>query len=144
MNFYSLTVWNVFCRWDSPKPVSRMILSRGNICIRKEKAPYFQIPVGDDTGLGPVRIELLSLGSGVYALVFWKIRARRPMKHSSGDEFLADCVQDDLGGAVKVQFLHQIRPVRLHCVHTQVQKSGHFLVGFPFRQELQNFPLAFR
>jgi len=49
-----------------------------------------------------------------------------------GDNSFPDGVEDDFGGAVKVQLLHDPGPMSLNRIGTEVQHAGDFLVRFAF------------
>ncbi len=65
-------------------------------------------------------------------------------QNSLTDEPLTYSIEDQLSGIVQVQFLQNMTAVRLDRVGADIESGGHFLVGFPLRDKLQDFSLATR
>src|SRR5262249_35238592 len=51
-------------------------------------------------------------------------------------------VEDQLGNVVQVQFLHDLRAMRLDCVDTQVQEVCNLFAGLALRDQLQHLAFA--
>jgi hypothetical protein len=53
-----------------------------------------------------------------------------------------DCVENDVGGGMEIQLLHQAAAVCFDSVEADAEERGGFFVGFTFGQELENFFFA--
>src|SRR5208282_1613457 len=60
------------------------------------------------------------------------------------DDAVAHRVADQVHNGVQVEFQHDVGAVRLRGSHADAENPGHFLVAFPFGQELHDFALPLR
>jgi hypothetical protein len=58
------------------------------------------------------------------------------------DDSFADGVQNEFGSAVETQLFKDVAAVCLHGVRTDEESGRALFVGFSFRQQLKNLPLA--
>ena len=58
------------------------------------------------------------------------------------NDALADGVEDDFGGVVQIELLHQVRAMRLYGREAQLQDRRDFLVRAPLGEQLEDFLLA--
>src|SRR5215469_8245626 len=58
------------------------------------------------------------------------------------DDSLSYGVKRQFRNALQVQLLHDVGPMSLHRVYTQVQKVCNVFVRFSLRHELKNLPFA--
>src|ERR1700682_806754 len=63
-------------------------------------------------------------------------------REKSGNDSLAHGVKNQLRHAFQFQFFHDVGPVRFHRIYAQMEEISHFLVGFPFGNQLQNLSFA--
>ena len=57
-------------------------------------------------------------------------------------DVVSNGIHDQIPDGVKVQFPHEIDAVRFDGLGAQVQKTGNFLCGFAFREQLRDLTLA--
>ena len=58
------------------------------------------------------------------------------------DDAFADGVEDELGGSVEAEFFKDVGAVSFDRVGRDIEVGSDFLVGFAFREKLQNFALS--
>src|SRR2546425_8816961 len=68
----------------------------------------------------------------------------RPMAPSSTDDPLPNCIENQLGRSVQVQFLQDMTAMGLDRIGTDIERSGYFLIRLAFGQELEDFALPAR
>src|SRR5688500_19664260 len=75
-------------------------------------------------------------------VALYRTFAKRDESGASRDHSCPNRVQDDLGGIVKIQLLHQIPAMRFNRRHTNIEECRYFLVGAPLGKEMEHLLFA--